>query len=350
VATSAALGFTIDGSLEAWLATTVGLVPTLRGEQIAGGWSNVTAVVRAGDGRAVVVRQPPAGRAHGGAHDVLREARIMTALGGTPVPVPRVPVPRVLGQAAGERPVYAMELVDGVVVDSAGRLDGLDTAARTSLAGGLLDVLVALQRVDVEQAGLGDLRRSTPYLERQLRRWSGQWDRTATRSVPELERAAGRLRAGAPAVAPVPECLVHGDFRLGNVMVAPADHSRVVALLDWELCTVGHPLADLGFLGARTSAPAEVLPEGRDPLAADGMPPFDALVAMYAERAGTPVDPADVAYFVALSAWRWAIIVEGIGRRFAEGAMGAVTEDVQWQRMRVGRLAALANEWLDLVS
>jgi aminoglycoside phosphotransferase (APT) family kinase protein len=137
---------------------------------------------------------------------------------------------------------------------------------------------------------------------------------------------------------------VHGDFRFGNVMIAPGQPPRIAALLDWELATTGHPLADLGFLGARMHAPPGVLADGRDPSSAAGMPTFEELAAHYHYRTGVPIDTLPL--FVALSAWRWAVIVAGVARRFEEGRMGEVADDVDWQHSRVGLLAGLAEEWL----
>jgi aminoglycoside phosphotransferase (APT) family kinase protein len=177
-----------------------------------------------------------------------------------------------------------------------------------------------------------------------MRRWRSQWSATATRNVPAVDRVADRLErelAGVPAHS---DCLVHGDFRFGNVMISSERPPRISALLDWELATTGHPLADLGFLGARMHAPAGVLADVFDPSAAAGMPTFDELTQHYHRRTGVPIDALPL--FVALSAWRWAIIVAGVARRFEEGRMGEIADDVEWQHSRVGLLAGLAEEWL----
>lgn len=329
--------------VDAWLRRELGLQPPLRPHQVAGGLSNVTSIVVDGNGRRVVVRRPPDGVHGGGAHDVLREARIMTALLATEVPVPRVvatadPVP------GAPWPAYAMDYVDGVVVDSTTVVDELPAGTRHALGLGLVDVLVAVQGVDLGATGLGDLRRGTTYIDRQLRRWRSQWSATATRSVPAVDRVADRLERQLAGVPAQPDCLVHGDFRFGNVMIGPGRPPRIAALLDWELATTGHPLADLGFLGARMHAPSGVLADAGDPSAAAGMPTFDELTEHYHRRTGVPIDA--VPLFVALSAWRWAIIVAGIARRFEEGRMGQVADDADWQHSRVGLLAALAEEWL----
>jgi len=310
----------------------------------------------------VVVRRPPHGDLTGGAHDVLREARILVALRPTAVPVPVVlaacPDPEVAGA-----PFYVMEHAAGAVVDSAESTRRFTLPQRRRLGFQLIDVLSDLQAVDLDAAGLATMRRGTPYLERQIRRWSAQWRATASRVVPAIDHVSLRLQKVLPALAPQPDCLVHGDFRFGNVMVTgdtvtgdtvtgdmmTGDMTgepvpRISALLDWELATTGHPLADLGFLGARMRAPAGVLEPGPDPSAVDGFPSYEDLAGRFHQRTGVPL--ADLAVFVALSAWRWAIIAEGIHQRFARAEMGEVEADVAWHRRRVELLATFAADVL----
>jgi aminoglycoside phosphotransferase (APT) family kinase protein len=333
----------MNGSTNRWLASSAGLQGRLHWRQVVGGLSNITYVVTDETGRRVVVRRPPEGKLTGGAHDVLREARILTALQPTAVPVPAVvaacPDPAVAGA-----PFYVMEHAAGAVLESAESARGFTLPQRRRLGFELIDVLADLQAVDLDAAGLAAMRRGTPYLERQIRRWNAQWTATASRVVPAIDHVSFRLQKILPAVTPQPDCLVHGDFRFGNVMVTGGPAPGISALLDWELATTGHPLADLGFLGARMQAPDGVLKPGPDPSAVDGFPSYGELADRFHQRTGAPI--AELAVFVALSAWRWAIIAEGIHQRFARGEMGEAEADVAWHRHRVELLATFAADAL----
>ena len=333
----------MNGNITRWLQSSVGLQGRLRWRQVAGGLSNITYVVTDGTGRRVVVRRPPEGKLTGGAHDVLRESRILAALQRTAVPVPAVLASCQDPEVAGA-PFYVMEYAAGAVLESAESARRFSLPQRRRLGFQLIDVLCALQAVDLDAAGLAAMRRGTPYLERQLRRWNAQWKATASRVVPAIDHVSSRLQKILPTVPRQPDCLVHGDFRFGNVMVTDGPEPGISALLDWELATTGHPLADLGFLGARMQAPDGVLEPGPDPSAVDGFPSYGELADRFHQRTGAPI--ADLAVFVALSAWRWAIIAEGIHQRFARGEMGEVHADVAWHRRRVELLATFAADVL----
>jgi aminoglycoside phosphotransferase (APT) family kinase protein len=333
----------MDSSTVRWLRSSAGLQGRLHSRQVAGGLSNITYVVTDGTGRRVVVRRPPLGELTGGAHDVLREARILAALQRTAVPVPAVLASCQDPEVAGA-PFYVMEHASGAVLESAESARRFSLPQRRRLGFQLIDVLCALQAVDLDAVGLAAMRRGTPYLERQLRRWNAQWKATGSRVVPAIDHVSSRLQKILPTVLRQPDCLVHGDFRFGNVMVADGPEPNISALLDWELATTGHPLADLGFLGARMQAPDGVLMPGPDPSAVDGFPSYGELADRFHQRTGAPI--ADLAVFVALSAWRWAIIAEGIHQRFARGEMGEVEADVAWHRHRVELLATFAADLL----
>jgi len=327
--------------LGAWLVDELEMAPPVRVEQIAGGWSNITSFGIAADGRRVVVRQPPVGHVGGGAHDVVREARICAALQGTAVPAPEV---LAVCDNAGiaPQPFYVMVPVRGEVVGSAAVAAEVDPAHRRALGFGLIDLLADLQGVDLDAVGLGSLRSATPYLRRQLRRWRAQWAATGDAALTAIDHVAARLEERAGDFDGAAEVLVHQDFRFGNVMIVSDPTPRISGLLDWELATVGHPLADLGFLGARMEAPEEVLEDGLDPSAVAEYPSFAELVAHYRSRSG--VDSADIQTFVAMSAWRWAIIVSGIQQRISSGAMGDLGQSAEWHRRRVELLAELAAD------
>ena len=331
--------------LQAWLAGELGLVAPLRVDRIAGGLSNVTSVVEDGAGRRVVVRRPPHGRAGGGAHDVLREARIIAALAGN------VPVPAVLGTCADPDvagwPFYVMAFAPGRVLDSTDAAKEIPKAQRRALGFEFMAVLARLHAADLDRIGLADLRRRTPYAQRQLRRLGEQWRATTDRDVPAMEHVAKRLGELAGRLGPDPAVLVHGDFRFGNAMVQagpPGGAARITALLDWELTTTGHPLADLGFLAARMQAPKEVLLSDAEPSSVPGYPTLEELAGHYHEHTGVPL--ADLPFFTALNVWRWAVIVEGIQRRLARGEMGESDENAAWHRRRVEILAEFAESLL----
>jgi aminoglycoside phosphotransferase (APT) family kinase protein len=342
-----------EAAATSWLRAEVGLVEPLRTSPISGGWSNITYLVTDGVGRRIVVRRPPTSDPTGGAHDVLREAAVVSALRDTGVPVPVV-VAQCADLAVAGHPFYATEFVPGTVVRSAEVAAAVAPAHRRELGFALVDVLADLQAVDIDAMRLASMRRRTPYLQRQLRRWTEQWRVTATREVPVVDRAAARLAVALDSVEPQPDVLVHGDYRFGNVMIDdPASSGtaapRIAAVLDWELTTTGHRLADLGFLGARMNAPDGVLEGDIDPSAVTGYPSFDELAARFSARTG--VATGDLPVFVALSAWRWAIIVEGIARRLSNGAMsggmgGGAAESVAWHRRRVELLAGFAADLL----
>jgi aminoglycoside phosphotransferase (APT) family kinase protein len=341
-------GSTARDAMAGWLRSSAGLLGQLHWRQVAGGLSNITYVVTDETGRRVVVRRPPRGELTGGAHDVLREARILAALRPTAVPVPAVLAACQDPEVAGA-PFYVMEHAAGAVLESAESARRLTLPQRRQLGFELIDVLCALQAVDLDAVGLATMRRGTPYLERQIRRWNAQWTATASRVVPAIDDVSSRLQKILPTVTPQPDCLVHGDFRFGNVMVTGNRETgesvpRISALLDWELATTGHPLADLGFLGARMRAPAGVLEPGPDPSAVDGFPSYGDLAGRFRQRTGVSID--DLGVFVALSAWRWAIIAEGIQQRFARGEMGEVEADAAWHRRRVELLATFAADVL----
>ena len=209
-----------------------------------------------------------------------------------------------------------MEKVDGVILRSPADLAGLtpDDARRCSEA--LVDVLVAIHGVDADAVGLGDFGRPDGYVERQVRRWGEQWERSKTRELPEIDELARRLRAAVP-VSPAPT-IVHGDYRLDNVMLAPDDPGRIVAVLDWEMATLGDPLADLGLFllyyardEDRTgTVGATISPEA-------GFLSRDQVVDRYADRSGRDLSQLD--FYEALAAYKLAIILEGIHARFLMG-------------------------------
>jgi aminoglycoside phosphotransferase (APT) family kinase protein len=303
----------------AWFeANLPGVRPPLAVRQLAGGRSNLTYRVTDAAGHHWVLRRPPLSGVLPSAHDMGREHRVLAALAGTPVPVPATfglcQDPAVTGA-----PFYVMAYVDGLVPrDEATVAAGLDPPARAAAASSLVDALVALHAVDPGRVGLGELGRHTGYLERQLARWQRQLAQSRTRPLPALDEVHRRLAANLPAQVG-PARIVHGDFRLDNVVLSPA--GRVLAVLDWELCTLGDPLADVGLLLVYWAEPGDrTLPLRTAPTVMPGFPGRAAVAEAYAARSGRDLSELDT--YVAFASWKLAVILEGVVARHAGGAYG----------------------------
>ncbi|MFV0309697.1 MAG: phosphotransferase family protein [Desertimonas sp.] len=313
-------------SVTRWFADHIPSVEAPLGfERVAGGHSCLTFVVTGGDGRRIVLRRPPLGHLLHSAHDVLREHRIMSALADTDVPVPVM-----LGACddpdVNDAPFYVMSHVEGTVLHDAAdvALAFPDDDTRRRAGEQLADSLAALHLVDPDEVGLGDLARRSGYLDRQLKRWSTQWAASKTRELPAMERLHGWLVANRP--ADTPARIVHGDFRLGNMLIGPDGTLR--AILDWELCTLGDPLADVSYLLRSWTAPDEPASAGMDPpTRAGGFPTRHDMAARYAERTGRDLGELD--YYMAFNAWRSAAIAEGVYRRYVDGNMGERPGDIE---------------------
>jgi aminoglycoside phosphotransferase (APT) family kinase protein len=332
------------GGVTAWFeANIAGVRPPLEVRQIAGGRSNLTYRVTDAGGNDWVLRRPPLHGVLPSAHDMGREHRVISALAGTPVPVPATfglcQDPAVTGA-----PFYVMAHVDGVVPrDEATVAAGLDEPARASATGSLVDALVALHAVDPDQVGLGQLGRRHGYLERQLARWQHQLEQSRTRPLPALDEVHRRLAANLPAQVG-PARIVHGDFRLDNVVLSPA--GQVLAVLDWELCTLGDPLADVGLLLVYWAEPGDrTLPLGAAPTRMPGFGDRAAVTEAYAGRSGRDLSDLDV--YLAFASWKLAVILEGVVARHATGAYGE--GDDTWQGLAEVVLQ-LADRALELTS
>src|SRR5215203_2008113 len=287
-------------------------------ERIGEGHSNITFLVKRGDAR-VVLRRPPRPPLPPSAHDVLREARLLKALGGTPVRVPTV-------IAVGEDesvlgvPFYVMEEVHGNVLASVipPALDTPEERRRT--AEELVDALVELHDVDWRACGLEGYGKPTGYLERQVRRFTGLWEHNKTREVPVVEEVRDWLAANLPESPQ--STIVHGDYRLGNVMVADHPPARLVAIFDWELSTIGDPLADVGYLTVTWAEPDDPADVSFSSLSAatrqSGFLTRAELTARYEERSGRSVSALN--WYQALALWKAAVFMEGNYKRFTMGA------------------------------
>ncbi|MGI9005815.1 MAG: phosphotransferase family protein [Streptosporangiaceae bacterium] len=322
-----------------WLTSHVDvLAAPLSYELISGGRSNLTYAVTGAGGRTVVLRRPPTSHVLSTAHDMAREYRVISALRGTDVPV--APALAFCGdEAVSDRPFYVMGFVAGHVLrDVAGTEAVLDEPHRGVAGNQLVDVLAAIHRVDVDAVGLGDFARRDGYLERQLRRWHGQFGKSQEqakeigvyRPVPLVDEVHALLTERLPAQQGT--AIVHGDYRLDNTIMSAG--GQIMAVLDWELCTLGDPLADVGTLLAYwAEAPGRTVPAAPAVVtlaqsAATGLPGFPAradVAARYAAASGR--DLSGIGYYVAFAYWKLACILEGVFVRYAANAMGAGPDD-----------------------
>ncbi|MBR7832714.1 phosphotransferase family protein [Actinospica durhamensis] len=283
----------------------------LTAELIAGGRSNLTYLVR-GQGGSWIVRRPPLGHVLATAHDMAREYRVLSALADTSVPVPRPDLlcqdPSVLGA-----PFYVMRYVEGEVYRSAASAAALGLDRLTTLAGELGRVLARLHTTDPAQVGLADFGHPEGYLERQLRRWSKQLDASRSRELPGIDELRDRLAAALP---PTPRAaIVHGDYRLDNVIFGPDD--RIAAVVDWEMATLGDPLTDIGALLLYW----ELLVTGQGlfgkvPPGAE-FPATSALLEPYLAEGGAGLE--HLPWYLAFATFKLAVIAEGIHYRFQAG-------------------------------
>ncbi|MFE4361661.1 phosphotransferase family protein [Kitasatospora sp. NPDC056800] len=283
----------------------------VRADLVEGGRSNLTYVL--GDGASRwVLRRPPLGHVLATAHDMGREYRVMTALRDTGVPVPRTllldPDDETLGA-----PWYLMEYVSGTAHRDVAPLATLGERRVHALGQRLVDTLATLHRIDPAAVGLADFGRPEGYLERQLRRWSKQLAASRSRDLPELDRLHARLAERLPA-SPAP-ALVHGDYRLDNVLVDDAD--TITAVLDWEMSTLGDPLTDIGLLVMYTELAGVgggIIPSA---MTAPGFPKADEIVSRYADATGRRAEDLD--WYVAFASFKLAAVAEGIHYRFRQG-------------------------------
>jgi aminoglycoside phosphotransferase (APT) family kinase protein len=311
----------------------------LRFERIAGGHSNLTYRVTDAAGTSWALRRPPLGKRLGSAHDMAREHRVVAALGPTDVPV--APVAGLCeDDAVNGAPFYVMEFVEGPVLRGLAEAEAFpDEGDRRRIGERVADTLVAIHAVDPDAVGLGDLGRKQDYVARQLRRWQGQWEKSKTRELPVVDRVHERLAARIPEQGPA--TLVHGDYRLDNMILS--ESGEVAAVLDWELCTLGDPLADVGQLVVYWADRAEEHPIGLGQPAniAPGFPTREELIARYAERSGR--DLSDLDFFVALGYWKLAVIIEGVYARYTSGGYGKVDDGVEYFARLTERLAEAAE-------
>ncbi|MEZ0093225.1 phosphotransferase family protein [Streptacidiphilus sp. EB129] len=286
---------------------------TLTAALISGGKSNLTYTLR-DDRRRWVLRRPPLGHVLATAHDMAREYRVIEALSGTAVPVPGVHLlctdPEVLGA-----PFYLMDEVAGTVYRTAEDSAGLGPERATALSLRLIDVLADLHAIDPEAVGLGDFGRADGYLQRQVSRWFRQFEASRSRDIPGMDELQRRLGAHVPASQRA--TVVHGDYRLDNTVVAADD--TIAAVLDWEMATLGDPLADVGLMKVywdiSGDMPGNPVAQAVNPAA--GFPGMDVLAQRYADRTGLDLGP--LPWYTAFAGYKLAVIAEGIHYRYTQG-------------------------------
>ena len=307
-----------------------------------GGGSNFSFLVERGEER-FVLRRPPRPPLPPSAHDMVREARLQLALAPHGIRLPPILAvcedDGVLGV-----PFYVMRFLDGHVVTSE-LPHGLELReARARLGEELVDALVEIHAADVRDPALAAFARPGSYLERQVRRFAQLWEVNATRELPVVDEVGRQLAVSVP--EPLPDTVVHGDYRLGNLMVEPDRPERVRAVLDWEMGAIGDPRADLGYLLATYAEPGgEPSPLGVSPVTAlAGFPTKAELVARYAARSGREI--GSLAWFEALALWKAAVFCEAIYGRYTRGELGAEDARAAAFEHSVPLMAAAAAERL----
>jgi aminoglycoside phosphotransferase (APT) family kinase protein len=298
--------------LAGWLPSVLpGTGPDLHAELIAGGRSNLTYTLTDG-ARSWILRRPPLGHVLATAHDMGREYRVMSALQDTAVPVPRTvalcPDPAVLGA-----PFYLMERVVGTPYRRAAELAPLGPDRTRRIAEGLVDVLTRLHAVDPAAVGLADFGRPDGFLERQVERWRRQLDASRSRDLPGADALHDALAADVPAQSPTG--IVHGDYRLDNVLIDR--HDEPVAVIDWEMATLGDPLTDLALMVVYQRLGGLLGAVGLDAATAPGYPAEADILARY--RASSDRDLSRFGWYLGLASYKLAGILEGIHLRHSRG-------------------------------
>ena len=308
-------GLDLEG-LSVWAAGNgrdAGLQLPLRAALVAGGKSNLTYRIDDAGGRSFALRRPPLGKLLPKAHDVIREHRLISALAersAVPVPTPVAPCsdPAVIGA-----PFFLMEFVEGAILRNRRSAGAVTEAVRAAAAERLVETLVALHAVTPEELGLADLAPPDGYLTRQLTRWKAQFDCSRTRDVPDVEAVASWL---AERIPPQTETrLVHGDYRLDNAILAP--DGRILAVLDWEIATLGDPLADLAILFVYWAGEGD---EAIGPTSLTGFPDRAAIAERYSALSGRSLDT--LGYHLVFAYWKLACVAEGVYARYAAGGGG----------------------------
>lgn len=336
-------GYDVD-AVEAWIDANVdGLTPPLSWTRLEGGHSNLTYRIEDREGRVAVIRRPPQGKLLPKAHDMSREWALISSLGPTPVPVAAAlgfcESPDVTGAW-----FYVMGFVDGKPLYSPADTERLvPESERGKLAESFIDALADLHSVDPDAVGLGTLGKKEDYVGRQIRTWYRSWTasiESAGYDDPRAHELASFLEANVPEQGPAR--IVHGDYGLHNVLVGPG--ATVIAVVDWEISTLGDPLADLGYVLAAWSLPEDEDPPNEvAPTLVPGFPSREALASRYAARTGSDLSRLD--YYRSFNHWKMACIVHGVYARYRAGQKSTAGVNMDALRMRFVRSLDLAEAW-----
>ena len=326
-----------------WLSDRVpALEPPLEFSLIAGGHSNLTYRCEDVAGNAYVLRRPPLGHVLESAHDMGREHKIIDALKDAAVPVPKN-YGLCKDKSVNDADFYVMEFIDGLVLNDSTVSVQLSDTDRRAISEDVAEILCQLHAINPDAVGLGDLGRKEAYLARQINRWVKQWEASKTDEIPAMEESCRILQERMP--EQVGATIVHGDYRLGNMIVRDG---HVQAILDWELCTLGDPLADVGYILNNWVTADEVPEMGENdmsPTAVGGFFTRDEFTDFYASKTGR--DLSEINYYRAFSHWRLAAIGQGVYKRYLVGAMGENRDvDIERQQQSVIRRAEAALELL----
>ena len=324
----------------AWMAERVKLSPPLQFEIIAGGHSNLTYRVSDAAGRRWVLRRPPLAHLLAGAHDMVREHRLLSSLEPTVVPTPPV-VGLCTDDEVNGADFYVTGFVDGTVLRSLDDAETLTPEARGELSRRMVEVLAAIHSTDLEATGLATLGRPEDYVARQIHVWRRQFNAMTSRDLPIIERVHDVLVASIPPQAEA--TLVHGDYRLDNCL--STTDGDLAAVLDWEISTLGDPVAELGFLLGYWVEPDDGFnPLGHDATAAEGFWTRDQLAHSYAELTGR--DISNIEWHFAFASWRLACILEGVHARYVGGAIPEIPPEVHEFPQSIVSLAERAESVL----
>lgn len=311
-----------QSTVTAWLEEHIPMIsPPLDFHRITGGRSNLTYTVTDTNGECYVLRRPPLGNVLESAHNVVREYRIVEGVGKSDVPVART-IAACEDKEVNGAHFTIVSYVDGIVLHDQAIASQLAAAERIALGFDVIEVLARLHLIDMDEVGLGKLGRREHYVARQLRRWSRQLEAAKERDLPAMTEVRHRLEASIPTQPRA--SIVHGDYRLGNLIVK---EGRVQAVVDWEICTLGDPLADVGYLLNDWIPQGEEVHWGAPPTTAGGFPSREALLERYASITG--FDVSQINFYRAFAMWRMAAILEGVRIRYSHGAYGKNSFDLE---------------------
>lgn len=296
-------------ALSAWVTANVpGSQGPIKVSHLSGGSSNLTFRVQ-DDANDWVLRRPPVGAFLATANDMGREYRVQTGLQNTDVPVPRT-IAMCEDESIIGVPFYLMTFVDGIVYSDTDQVAHLDQSQALAATDELIDVLAQLHSVDFEAVGLGQLGKPSGFLERQINRWCLQWEKSKQRELPAIDEVAARLKRSVPTHTDA--SIVHGDYSFNNTMWSRTDPAKMVAVLDWEMSTLGDPLTDLGMVSVYWGEAGEIMWRSRSPQPHrlnPGFPSGDHLLARYEASSGRSIQDIDV--YRVLAVFKLSIITEG---------------------------------------